>query len=297
MKTILVFGGSGFVGGNISHLANKLGHRIFISDKIQKEKLKNFEFIQCEITNISSIKACIQKAKPDLVINTAAIADIDFAERENEITHKVNTQGALTIAELCAAYNMRHVFISSDAVYSGEKMEYFETDETSPINYYGFTKSMAEKKIGEVNPKSVIVRISLVLGFPLDGGNSFLADINKKLICGSDIESPTDIIRTPIDVKTLSAAVLELGLSDFYGIIHLGSFDKISRYELTKLLAHELGFDKQRIKPFDSISTENPKAKRHKNGSLNVTKAIELLQTKMLSIEVTIKNAVERIEL
>jgi dTDP-4-dehydrorhamnose reductase len=293
LKTILIFGGSGFVGSNIAFQSKKMGFNVYVANRTHKEKLSDFNFLSCDITNLESIAPLINRIMPDIVVNTAAIADIDFAEKEKEITRRINFESGVAIAKACSVHQIKYIFLSSDAVFDGNKSEYFETDIPSPVNYYGQTKALAEKGIIEAYPQSVIVRISLVLGLPLDGGNSFVSDLKNKLQSGTEIYAPTDIVRTPVDVKTLSSAVIELGLSDFSGIIHIGGLEKINRYDLTRRLAKALGFEENKILPANSGERDSNKARRHKNGCLNVQKAVDMLKTKMLNMDSVIRNAVD----
>jgi dTDP-4-dehydrorhamnose reductase len=104
-----------------------------------------------------------------------------------------------------------------------------------------------------------------------------------------------DIIRTPVDVHTLVNVVLELGQNSFSGILHIGSTEKINRYDLTCKLAIALGYNPALIKPVMSTFEQPAKASRHKNGILNINKAGAVLQTKMLTLDDTILNATQRI--
>ena len=295
MKTILIFGGNGFLGSNIALLASTLGWKVYISDKKEKTVTPNVELRAADITNFEITSSIINEISPDVIVNAAAIADIDFAEKEKELTQKVNVEAAINIAMICQTKKIRHIFISSDAVFNGLKDEYFETDIPDPINYYGKTKQEAEKGIMQINPGSVIIRISLVLGFPMGSGNSFVSEIENKLKNGTVINAPMDIIRTPVDVHTLAKVVMELGQNSISGIIHIGSLEKISRYDLTCKLAIALGYNPLLIKPVLSTLKQTGKASRHKNGILNINKAGAVLKTKMLTLNDTILNATQRI--
>ena len=294
-KTILIFGGNGFLGSNIALLASSLGWTVYISDKEEKSVTPDVRLRAADITNFEITNSIINDISPDVIVNAAAIADIDFAEKEREFTQKVNVDAAINIAMICKTKKIRHIFISSDAVFNGLKDEYTETDITDPVNYYGKTKQEAEKGIMLVNPDSVIIRISLVLGFPLGTGNSFVSEIDNKLKDGNVINAPMDIIRTPVDVNTLANVVMELGQNSFSGIIHIGSIEKINRYDLACKLAIALGYNPALIKPVMSTIVQSGKAPRHKNGILNINKAGEVLKTKMLTLNDTILNATQRI--
>ncbi len=294
---IVIFGGSGFVGSNIAYSATLKKWDVFIADTGKNEILKNLPWNPINITDFESVDEYIGNIMPDVVVNTAAIADIDFAEREKEITSQTNITGAVNIAKACAARKIRYIFFSSDAVFDGKGDNYSEDDEVNPLNYYGQTKAEAETQILKIAPGSVVLRISLVLGFPLDKGNSFVAGLKKNLQNNDVIKVPIDIIRTPIDVKTLSNVIIELAQNTFAGVLHLGCLEKVNRFLLTQLLAKQLGFPIDKIIPKEPDHGVQEKAPRHKNGILNVSKAIKVLATKMLTLNETIVNAVKRIEI
>lgn len=294
---ILIFGGNGFVGSNIAYSATKRKWEVFIADTGKNAILKNLTWDSLNITDFESVDEHIENVMPDVVVNTAAIADIDFAEREKEITAQTNIAGAVNIAKACAARKIRHIFFSSDAVFDGKSDSYSEDDEVNPLNHYGHTKAEAETQILKIAPESVLLRISLVLGFPLDKGNSFVAGLEKRLKNGDVIEVPADIIRTPIDVYTLSNVVLELAQNDFTGLLQIGCLEKVNRFLLSQLLAKQLGFLIDKIIPEEPVSGFQEKVPRHKNGILNVSKASNILVTKMLTLNETIVNAVKRIEI
>jgi dTDP-4-dehydrorhamnose reductase len=228
---------------------------------------------------------------PDAVVNVAAIADIDLAEQKKELAYKVNVDGARFVAQCCAARKAPYVFFSSDAVFDGERDGYGEEDVPRPVNYYGRTKLEAEQAVLGVYPSAAVIRISLVLGFPLASGNSFLAALYAKLKEGKTISAPTFEVRTPVDVSTLSECVLELCANGFAGIMHIGATDSISRYDLTRILARRMGCDEQRISPQNQPEVNPARAPRHKNGIIRIDKARRILKTRLLSTEAGIERA------
>jgi len=181
--------------------------------------------------------------------------------------------GARNIAESCARRGTRYVFFSSDAVFAGEKNSYKEEDSLGPVNYYGRTKMDAEISVLHACPAAAIIRISLVLGYPIQSGNSFFANLQSKLQEGQVILTPMFEIRTPVDVYTLSECVLELCENEYSGILHIGATDSISRYDLTRELAQRMGSDAELIKPLPASEVKPGRAARHKNGIVDVSKA------------------------
>jgi len=290
-KKLLIFGGSGFVGGNMELIAKQKGWQVVIADN---RPVPEAEYQLVDITNKDSVEKLIGDINPTAVVNVAAIADIDLAEREKELAYKVNVGGAKNIADSCASHGIRYVFFSSDAVFDGERSIYVEDDPHGPVNYYGVTKMEAEKAVLQALPNAAIIRISLVLGYPIQSGNSFFANLQSKLKEGKDIPTPTYEIRTPVDVYTLSECVLELCENGFSGILHLGATDSISRYDLTRELTRRMGYDEKIIRPQTSPEAKPGRAARHKNGIISVAKAQGLLKTKLLSTAKSIQRAFDQ---
>jgi dTDP-4-dehydrorhamnose reductase len=290
-KKLMVFGGSGFVGGNLLQVAQ---HRHWKVCNADNHPGLPVEWQMINITDKNSVETAIEAVTPDAVVNVAAIADIDQAERDKELAYKVNVDGARYIAESCARRHIRYVFFSSDAVFDGEGRSYTEEDAPHPTNYYGLTKMEAEKAVLQLHNSAAIIRISLVLGFPVTGGNSFFANLENKLKEGKEISAPTYEIRTPIDVFTLCECVLELCDSKYSGVIHLGATDSISRYELTRKLSRQMGFNEALVKPQNTPEIIPGRAPRHKNGIIGVTKAQGILTTKLLSTDKSIQRALNK---
>lgn len=292
-KSLMIIGGSGFVGGNMTKIAQKLGWKVYIADSFYRSGIDDAQWREVNITDETSIKSVILQTRPDAVVNVAAIADIDKAEQDKDLAWKVNVDGARFAAEACKETGAKYIFFSSDAVFDGKGMDYVEEDIPAPINYYGHTKAEAEKEVLKAYSKAVVIRISLVMGFPVTGGNSFFAGLESKLVEGKEVICPTEEIRTPIDVITLSECVLELAENDFAGVVHIGATDSMDRYTLTKKLAEILGYDPNLVKPQDKVQTDNSRAPRHKNGIISVNKAQKVLKTKLLTTQKGIERAFE----
>jgi dTDP-4-dehydrorhamnose reductase len=346
MRKLLIFGGGGFVGGNIAKMATRNGWHVTVADSFYRPGLDGVEWIDLNITDKDAVAAVVNGVKPDAAVNVAAIADIDKAERDKDIAYKVNVDGARYAAESCAAVGSRYIFFSSDAVFDGEIAGvdagvgeitgngagtgagssknsgvnedngasagivigagacagactgactiagYREGDVHAPVNYYGVTKSEAETAILSVNPDAVIIRISLVIGFPVTGGNSFFDGLRAKLADGAEVTCPVSEVRTPVDVLTLSECILELAESRFAGVVHIGAVDSINRYELTKKAAAAIGYGTDLIKMQTGGGGAPGRAPRHKNGIICVEKAQKIFKTKMLTVDESVKRAI-----
>ncbi len=272
---LLVIGASGFVGSN---LARAVGGAFDVW-RGSRRAAAGSQSVAMDITDADSVRAAFDAAQPRFVALLAALSDIDRAERERDVATTINVQGAIHVAEACAASGTRLLYTSTDAVFDGERPPYRETDPPTPCNWYGQTKAEAEQAILERLPTAAIVRLSLVLGrSALPGGNSYLEKVSGNLAAGNDIISPTYEFRNPLDVGTLCQMLLELVQNEHAtGVIHAGASDKMSRYELAKFIAKGLHADERLI-----VAQEQPVASRAPRGRdtfLATERLRELCQT------------------
>ncbi len=290
---LLIFGGGGFVGGNLSAAARKRGWEVHLADRNAGRAIPGASWQALDVSRADDVRRLVAGLKPAVAIYLAAVADIDRAERERELAWAVNVEGARTAASACAELGAACLYLSSDAVFAGTAEAYAEGDPPAPVNFYGRTKAEGEKAVRAAHPRACVVRISLALGFPMIAGNSFLAGLEEKLRQGREIACPADELRTPIDVLTLASCLLELADKGYAGVVHLGSTDSIDRLSLTRRAADLLGYPRARITAQQAGPDPSGRAPRHKRGVISVAKARSLLSTPLLSAERSIRRAIE----
>jgi dTDP-4-dehydrorhamnose reductase len=280
-RTLLVTGGGGFLGANIIMHAGSGDALHAIDQNPAALERKNLTWHALDLQDHVVLQDLVLTLKPDVVVHTAALSDIDYCEANPLKAEAVNVGVTLQIAELCLRTGARLVFFSSDSVFDGKKGRYRETDAPEPLNQYARTKVRAEKGIARILANHVIVRPSLIMGLPvLESGNSFLWRLVQSLRSGTRSAFPDSEIRSPVDVITLSQAVLEIALLGFTGILHIAGNDRLSRYDMALRVARALGYPTELIvdtKP----QVANGRALRPADASLDNTKAKSVLTTSM----------------
>lgn len=119
---------------------------------------------ELDITNRDQVLESILRINPKLVINAAAYTDVEGCEDQQELAFQVNGYGPGYIAEACNKIGAILVHFSTDYVFDGSKKEYVESDAPNPINIYGHSKLLGEKKIIESMDDYRIIRISWLFG-------------------------------------------------------------------------------------------------------------------------------------
>lgn len=293
MKRLLVVGGNGFVGGRLVKMAVEQGLEPWVADFADAPVFSEHGYIHTDVTDKESVEQAVLHCAPSIVVNVAAVADVDKAQQNQNMAYAVNVEGAKFVAASAKKHGAHNIWFSSDAVYQGTADMYSEQDKLMPVNYYGETKRLGELAVLEQDSSATILRLSLVLGFPVAGGNSFVQGLYNKLSAGEHLQCPVTEVRTPVDVYTLAAAVLELGTNKTSGIYNIGCTSSIDRYQLSCKLAAAMGLDVSLLEK--QLHPSPGRAPRHNNGILNTSKLASVLtNTRLKTIDETIAAAIKR---
>lgn len=285
---LLITGAGGFVAGSVIAQAPK-NMELHALARHEPEGLPaSVRFHAADITDHAAMDALLEQVRPDVVLHTAAMANIDTCQAQPEMAHAVNRIATAHLAERCGKMGARLVFCSTDTVFDGSKGMYTEDDAPGPVNVYAETKVAAEQAVLAASGHNIVARLSLVMGLPVIGkGNSFLADLMRKLAKGETMNFPFNEIRTPIDVITLGSALLELCELDIGGILHLSGNTRVDRYTMAGRIANHLGISVEQRKLIlgtDSNAIEG-RAKRPNDASMSNVRARGLLKTSMKDLE------------
>lgn len=214
-----------------------------------------------EVRDAAAVRELLERVRPEVVIHTAYRQDGPDA-------YAINVDGSRNVARAAAAVGARLVHLSTDVVFCGSCKGdgvYVERDRPCPVTEYGAAKADAEHAVQDEHPRALVVRTSLVYGGPtpskheqaaLEPGNTFY----------------TDEIRTPILLRDLARALLELAQLDVAGPLHVAGADAVSRHEFAELIAR---------RPLPSAPAPDD---RPKNCALGSGRAQALIETRLRGV-------------
>ncbi|HDI51539.1 dTDP-4-dehydrorhamnose reductase [candidate division KSB1 bacterium] len=292
MESILITGGSGFLGGALIVRAISKHWKVFATYHKHPPQFDDVNWLPLDLSDFSSIQQIFQYSNPDVVIHTAALTHVDWCEAHQCETKLVNVLGTEILAKLCQEHNTRLIYVSTDLVFDGEKGNYSEEDKTNPVSYYGWSKLEGEKLVQINCENHVIARSALMYGRPALRGTSFSEWLRTTWAMGKITPLFYDQYRTPIEVNNLADALLELASNSFVGTIHLGGSQKIDRVTFGNILARILGVSADLICKVSMKEATNV-ALRPQDVSLNISKAQTLLRTQFLNCEEGLQKAYE----
>ena len=293
MKKILVTGGTGLLGANlILDWQNK-----FSLSSVQLKGRINFPLEQqanFDIGNKEKLISFVEEIKPDAVVHTAALVNVDFCERHREEAFAVNAIASENIAEACSKVGAKLVYISTDSVFDGTRGNYSEEDKTNPPNLYAESKLEGEKLVLAKNPNTVIARTS-IYGWNAQPKESLSEWIYNSLKTGKKLNLFKDVYFTPILVNDLGRGLKEMIENDFTGVIHMAGAEKVSKLVFGEMIADVFGFEKENIS-VGSINDSELMAKRPKDASLNVEKAKKVLKMDLPNVREGLERKKELLE-
>lgn len=277
---ILVIGASGQVGKLVFQLLLGSGHSV-IGTSFTKTLQK---FITLNIADGRAVNEVFYRIKPNIVILTAALTNVDYCEDHRDEAYKMNVLGVENISVAASAYNAKIVYLSTDYIFDGVNGPYHEDDLPNPISYYGYTKLEGEKVVQNECDNWAIVRTTVVFSLDPDSKN-FLQQLIGKLSRGEVLNAYTDQVNSPTYALNLAEAVVEIATrEDIQGIYNIAGKDTVNRYTFAVKTAKKLGFDTDLIQPV-TIEEFSQKAKRPKKAGLIVEKALNSLKTKPLTLD------------
>jgi dTDP-4-dehydrorhamnose reductase len=192
-----------------------------------------------DLTDRDRTAAAFQEARPRYVLHPAALASVADCYRQPARAQAINSEGTALLAELSAETDARLIYTSTDLVFDGSAAPYREDHPPSPLSIYGKSKAVAEGAVLAVG--GVVVRISLLFGPALTGRPSFFDQQVAALRLASRLPLFADEWRTALSLAVAATALVDLAVSDFTGLLHLGGPERMSRLEMGQRLARFLG--------------------------------------------------------
>lgn len=223
-RILLITGGSGYLGRHLTRKAAE-DFNVYATYNANPAPIKAGQAVSLNLANRARVLNFVTELKPQIIIHTAAVNPGD----QDQNMMPVNAGGSRYVAEAAVAVGARLIHLSSDLVHDGKNSPYDDEASPTPLNLYGRSKAAGEAAVAEVDPQAVMVRTSLIYGLQLlDRGT---AGFVERLNTGQPLILFNDVVRQPIWIESLVAALLKLADIDFGGRLNVTGGQPISREE------------------------------------------------------------------
>lgn len=255
-RTVLLTGATGLLGTWLRRAAPDgtelvgLTHRTHLTDGPQ---------VVADLRDRRAVVDAVREARPSLLIHAAYALD-----RPSIV------DAARNVVDAAAGCGADVLFVSTDAVFSGDGSPRHEDDRPDPVSDYGRWKAEAETIVTETSESSTIVRLPLIVS--IDPDDHVVARIRR----GAELNMPTvwfdDELRQPAAAVELAAAlwrIVAVDRSDRAGVWHLPGPETLTRYQIARQVVAALGLDR------DAISSEHtpPSSRRPRHIELQNRRA------------------------
>lgn len=287
VKRILLVGSNGLLGQKIAELLLRGSPHLVILSSVEERpvvQLQSVEYTQVDITSKKGVRQAIATLEPEVVVNCAAMTNVDACEVERELAWKVNVTGVENLAEAVRIHGGTIVHISTDYIFDGKSGPYTETDRPNPLSYYGKTKLASENALRVSGVSFLIARTMVLYGYAPAVKPNFVLWLIRSLEKGTPVRIVDDQIGNPTFVDDLAYGLLraiELGRT---GIFNIAGREIVSRYDFALRAAEGFGLDASLVTPIKTSKLQQSAPRPLKSGLVTLKAEVEL-GYKPMSIE------------
>jgi dTDP-4-dehydrorhamnose reductase len=277
---ILITGSNGLLGQKlVSLLSQQVDIQLIATSRgaNRMDFTDGYQYQEMDITDAEQVAEVIEKTRPDAIIHTAAMTNVDQCEGEKDLCWEMNVKAVEYLIEACEKHQIFLCHLSTDFVFDGNSGPYSEEDLPSPVSFYGWSKYAAEEIVKRSKCPWSIIRTVLVYGITNDMSRSnIILWVKNSLELHKPIKVVTDQFRTPTLAEDLAMGCYLVVNQKAEGIFHISGKDFLTPYEMAIKTADFFGLDKSLISQVDAKNFTQP-AKRPARTGFVLDKAVSIL--------------------
>jgi len=274
---VLVTGANGLLGQKLVPLLQSKGYDVLATGKGDNRNALAKQFSPMDITSKINVLEVVAEFKPDWIVNTAAMTNVDQCETEQANCQALNVDAVAYLIEASQLNNTKLLHLSTDFIFDGTAGPYKEEDKANPLSIYGQSKADAEELLFNSNIHWAIARTVLVYGIaPGLSRSNIILWVKGSLEQGKAINVVNDQWRTPTLAEDLALGCQLIVDRNAKGIFNISGKDLLTPYEMAIMTAKYFQLDEALITEVDGSIFTQP-AKRPPRTGFIIDKAREVL--------------------
>jgi len=207
----------------------------------------NIDWLEyADVRDYNDINKSIAAFSPDIIINLAALTDLEHCEKNQEDSWLTNALGAENIAIIAKRLNIPMVYISTAGIFDGEQDVYNDFDAPNPLGIYAKSKYYGEVFVKTHLEKFFIFRAGWMMGGGPSKDKKFVNKIYKQIKSGSqELFVVEDKLGTPTYTKSFAQGIFNLVETDLYGLYNQVCGGDCSRYDAAVEFVNLLGISEK----------------------------------------------------
>ncbi|UXP33646.1 SDR family oxidoreductase [Reichenbachiella agarivorans] len=289
---ILITGANGLLGQKLVQLLLDNNETIIATShgESRLDYLQgDFIYEKMDIREADQVMGVMSKYSPDVVVNTAAMTNVDQCETEKEECIRLNVDSVRHLVKACKQTGAFLIHLSTDFIFDGTSGPYLETDEANPLSYYGESKLDAEKIVEASTIDWAILRTVLVYGItPGMSRSNIILWVKNSLEQGKELKIVDDQWRTPTLAEDLAMGCYLAAQQRAKGIFNISGKDMLTPYDMAMKTCDYFDLDRSLITKVDGSMFSQP-AKRPPKTGFVLDKARNVLGFEPVSFDEGIK--------
>ncbi len=198
-----------------------------------------------DVIDFQKISEKAFKFEPDLIINLAALTDLEYCEKNPEITWKTNALGAENMALISKKLNATHVYVSTAGIFDGLKEYYNDFEQPNPISIYAKAKYYGETVVERMLENYFIFRAGWMMGGGYEKDKKFINKVFKQILNGKkELFVVDDKLGTPTYTVNFAEAMFAIAQTELFGLYNMVCEGSCSRYDVALEFIKLLGLEK-----------------------------------------------------
>jgi dTDP-4-dehydrorhamnose reductase len=279
MKRVLITGSNGLLGQKLVELFSHCSSFSLTLASIEEASAfasTSLPYVKVDLTQKTDVRRVIDEYEPDIVINTAAMTNVDLCETNRELAWRTNVDAVENLIHACKLTGAQIVHFSTDYVFDGHNGPYAERDRPNPLSYYGRTKLASENLLATSDVPHSVIRTMVLYGVGNGVKINFALWLLKELSAERPIKVVDDQLGNPTLADDLAYAVLKIVELGRTGLYHIAGRDIVSRYDFALEFAEVFEFNKKLITPIKTSSLKQPAARPLKSGLITLKAETDL---------------------
>lgn len=278
-KKILVIGSNGLLGQKLCEIIVRGGAYSLTIASVEEKPIRHVvgaQYVQVDISNKKDIKSLVNTCSPDVIINAAAMTNVDACETERELCWRINVDGVENIVDAAKIRDTKVIHVSTDYIFDGKSGPYTEDDRPEPLSYYGKSKLASENLLRTSGVPFLIARTIVLYGFAPGVKANFALWLIESLENKKTVNVVDDQIGNPTLVDDLAYGLIQGFEMERTGVYNIAGRDIVNRYEFALKLAKVFNLDASLIKPIKTSSLKQPAPRPLKSGLVTLKAEVEL---------------------
>jgi dTDP-4-dehydrorhamnose reductase len=269
---VLVTGANGLLGQKLVQLLQRDPGVHVIATGKRPLSITRGVFHKLDITDERQVQDAMEQHRPDVIIHTAAMTQVDACETDRENCWKTNVDAVGHLTRY-APRVCHFIHLSTDFIFDGSHGPLDELAQPNPVNFYGESKRAGEEVVQKSGLRWAILRTVLVYGVSEDMSRSnIVLWVKKSLEEGKQIQVVNDQWRTPTLAEDLAQACVLALKKNATGIFHISGEEMMTPLDIARQTAEFFALNASLIKTADSSTFTQPARRPPKTGFV-ITKA------------------------